>query len=129
MPTLRLSIALFFLGLVACASQPPKVYPEISSNNNYRESYGSIKKYIQTCYPTAKLNANLFTDVPEAELVVDHIPAPLLLAAPGSFESRRELVNIHLYGNGSKTRIITKSDLGVSLVNNALAGNPCQKAK
>jgi len=127
MPSLTM-LFILVASLVGCSSKPPKEYPEIYAEKPYRETYAVIKKYIQTCLPGVKLNANLFTDVPEAELVIDYIP-PTPMLAPGSFETRRELVNIHLYGSDNKTRILTKSDIGQGLAKSALAGNPCPKAK
>jgi hypothetical protein len=121
---------LLFLGWIVCGcATPAKTYPTLTFSRPYKEAFKITKEYVQSCLKKAHLRANLYTDIPEAEIVIDELPAASLYFTGGtaisSSERSREIVNIHFFGKGDKTEVITHSDLGFSLASGAVEGTPC----
>lgn len=118
------TVVLILAGCVS--SQKVKVAP-ITSQMEYKVAFNKIKDYIKLCLPGAKMTANLFTDKPFAEVVVDDIPAAMMIGYVSTYEARRELINIQIQSRGKGSEIKANSPSAKNIAQQALSDKPCPR--
>lgn len=123
----------FLLMLTGCSSPQKKEFPVIITPQPYSESFYILKKYIQKCLPSANLRAHLYTELHEAEIVLDQLPAATLYfiggIASSSHEPAQEILNIKLHKESKKTKITTKNEASYNMANAAFSDKPCPFAE
>lgn len=111
--------------VAGCTSTPPKQVPEVKCAKTYKQCYSTVKTFIERCFPNAKLHANLYTDIPEGEIIMDYIPGAMMIGGVSTIEGAQEMINIRFVGEGSKTRILSKNEPSRKLVAESLSNGSC----
>ena len=114
------------LSLGACASAP-KPLLIVERPETYDSAFSSVKKHILKCYPGVKLRSNLYTDVPEAEIILDYIPGATMIGMSTSYEASREVFHLKFVGEGAKSIITATNQSGLDLVSRTFLNQPCPK--
>jgi hypothetical protein len=110
-----------------------KKIPPVIVNKPYKETFNNTKSYMQRCFPGANLRANLYTDIPEGEIILDRLPPATLFFMGGvvtsSYESAREIVNLRFVGDAAKTSVFTKTEFSRDLALSAIENKACPTQK
>lgn len=121
----RVLIAASLFVVTGCTTAPPKPLPPVSTKKSYKDAFAQLEAYVRKCLPGSRIRANLYTDIPEGELVVDEIPSAGFAAYNYTFA--KEVLNIHVTGRDKQTEISYKNELSQRLVAGALSDEPCRK--
>ncbi len=123
---LKLSLLLLLIG---CAT-PVKIRP-IYTKYSYEKSFRLVRSYIKKCLPGAFIRSNLYTDIAQAEIIIDQLPTAYMAivgATPISTVSgARVVVEIQITGNNKGSLLSSKNEFSRTLANNALFGGKCVK--
>jgi hypothetical protein len=122
-------IAVAFIGAVAAAAlackTPQKKVDTFTVQRDYKSAYSVAKDYVEKCTQRYKVRANLYTEFPEAEIIIDYMPGNSLMFVGGAVStttsSAQEVLNIRFKGAGKSTEISTHDKLSRLIAEKAMA--------
>lgn len=135
MQIFKIKIALIILSLciTSCITTPKKSepIPPLTTKDNYQKAFETVKSYIVKCHNPVNMRANLFTEFPEAEIIIDQLGRATGYIVGTTFASSsasaNEIINLKFKEVERKTTITSSNGLSYALAIRALNNESCLK--
>lgn len=125
---MKRALILIAASLAGCKMAPVKV-DTTTVASDYKSVYRTTKAYVEKCTSGVKVRANLFTEFPEAEIIIDYVPGGSVFVTGGIVTSTtttaQEILNIRFKGVGKTTEVSTHDKLSKMMADKAMAKSAC----